>query len=81
MCNTVLALCVLDNKVYRYTFIILNVYGFTTATIVMQMHLSGMCIHMMSVLLYMSADSCTGQWLIVMLLSYYTLPSDKEKNV
>jgi len=51
----VLALCMLDNKGYRYTFIILNINGFSTATIVMQMHLSVMCIHMLSVLLYMSA--------------------------
>jgi len=29
----------------------------------------------------MSVDSYNGQWLIVMLLSYYTIPSDKRKNV
>jgi len=45
------------------------------------MHLSVMCIGMLSILLYMSADCYIGQWLIVMLLSYYTLPCDKEKNV
>ena len=77
----VLALCVLDNKGYRYTFRILNAYGFSTATIVMQMHLSVMCMRMLSVLLYMFADCYVGQWLIVMLLPYYTLRSDKEKNM
>ena len=75
-----LALCVLDTEDYKYTFIILNVYDFSTATVVMRMHLSVMCIHMLSVLLYVSG-SYTGQWLIVMLLSYYTLHSDEEKNV
>ena len=77
----VLALCVLDNEGYRYTFRILNVYGFSTATVVMQMHLSVMCLRMLSILLYMFAECYIGQWLIVMLLSFYTLPSDKEKNV
>ena len=52
--NTVLALFVMDNEGYRYTFIILNVYFFSTATIVMRMHVSVMCIHMLSVLLYVS---------------------------
>ena len=76
-----LSLCVLDNEGYRYTFKILNVYGFSTATVVMQMHLNVMCMRMLSVLLYMFAECYIGQWLNVMLLSFYTLPSDKEKNV
>ena len=71
----------LDNEGYRYIFRILNVYGFSTGTIVMQMHLSVMCMRMLSVLLYMFAECYVGQWLIVILLSYYTLTSDKEKNV
>jgi len=45
------------------------------------MHLSVMCMPMLSVLLYMFVECYIGQWLNVMLLSYYTLPSDKEKNV
>ena len=69
----------LHNKVYRYTLRILNTYGFSTATIVMQMHLNVTCIHTLSVLLYMSVDCHIGQWLFVMLLSYYTVPSDKKR--
>ena len=70
----------LGNEGYRYTFIILNVDGFSTATIVMRMHLSVMCIHVLCGWLYMSAALILAR-LIVMLLSYYTLTSDKEKNV
>lgn len=64
----------LHNTVYRYTLRMLNTYGFSTATIVMQMCLSVTCLHMLSVLLYMSVD-CH----IVMLLSYYTAPSDMKR--
>ena len=45
------------------------------------MRLNVMCIHMLSVSLYMSVHSYISQWLIVMLLSYYTIPYDKKKNV
>jgi len=71
----------LDKKGDRCTFRILNAYGFSMATVVMQMYLNVMCICTLSVLLYISLDSYIGQLLIFMLLSYYTLPSDKEKNV
>ena len=47
----------------------------------MQMRLNVMCIHMLSVLLYISVDSYIAQWIIFMLLSYYTIPFDREKNV
>ena len=68
----------LHNKSYRYTLRILSTYGFSMATFVMQIHLNVMCIHKLSVLLYISVDSHIGQWLIVMLLSYYTVPSDMK---
>jgi hypothetical protein len=71
----------LENEGYRYTFRILNAYDFSATTVVMQMCLNVMCIHTLSVLLCMSVDSYMGQWLIVMLLSCYTIPSDKERNV
>ena len=73
-----LVLCMSHNKVYWYTLRILNTCGFSTATIVMQMRLNVMCIHVLSVLLYVSVDSHIGQWLIVMLLSYYTVPYDMK---
>ena len=70
-----LAFYMLHNTVNRYTLWMLNTYGFSTATIVMQMCLSVT----LSVLLYMSVDCHMAQWLIVVLLSCYTVPSDMNR--
>ena len=66
----VLALCMLDNEGYRYAFRILNAYVFSMATVVVQMHLNVMCIHVLSVLLYLCV------WTLIFarrLLLYYCL--------
>ena len=75
---------ILNGHYIVYVFIIISWFQVKERGLMVPCYVNAPQCYVYTCVVWLAVYVCspyTGQWLIVMLLSYYTLTSDKEKNV